>query len=67
MGLTYSFTFGADASVMAAELECFLKSVEADAKHMGFDPTLVFRATNIQTVPGVTEVAVPSATENRAF
>ena len=45
MGLTYSFTFSADASVTAAELERFLKSVEADAKRMGFDPTLVFRAT----------------------
>lgn len=45
MGLTYSFTFKAAASVSAAKLERFLKSVEADAKQMGFDPTLVFRAT----------------------
>lgn len=45
MGLTYSFTFSAAASVTAAELERFLTSVEADAKCLGFDPTLVFRAT----------------------
>jgi hypothetical protein len=45
MGLTYSFTFSAAASVTAAELERFLKSVEADAKRMGFGPTLVLGAT----------------------
>jgi hypothetical protein len=45
MGLTYSFTFSAAANLAAAELERFLKSVEADAKKMGFGPTLVFGAT----------------------
>lgn len=45
MGLTYSFTFSAAAARSAAELETFLKSVEDDARGLGFDPTLVFRAT----------------------
>ena len=43
MGLTYSFTFSA-AARSAAEREAFLRSVDAEAKRMGFDPTLVFRA-----------------------
>ena len=45
MGLTYAFTFHASANVTAAELQDFLKSVEADAQRMGFSPTLVFTAT----------------------
>lgn len=45
MGLSYSFTFTAAAARSAADLEHFLKSVEADAKKMGFEPTHVFVAT----------------------
>lgn len=45
MGLTYTFTFTASASVTGAKLRGFLKSVEADAQKMGFEPTIVFTAT----------------------
>ena len=45
MGLSYHFTFKAPATKTAAELETFLKSVEGDAKKMGFEPTLVVDAS----------------------
>lgn len=45
MGLSYYFTLSAPASKKPAELELFLKSVEAQAKEMGFIPTLVLNAT----------------------
>jgi hypothetical protein len=45
MGLTYRFTFTAPATTTAAELEKFLKSVESDAKELGFKPTQLFQAT----------------------
>ena len=44
MGLSYHFTLAAPATKTAVELEIFLKGVEADAKAMGFAPTLVVNA-----------------------
>lgn len=44
MGLSYHFTLSAPASVSAEDLLAFLKSVEADAKQMGFRPTMVLNA-----------------------
>lgn len=41
MSLTYRYSFSAPADKSAEELEAFLKSVEADAKAMGFSPTIV--------------------------
>jgi hypothetical protein len=45
MGLSYYFTFSAAATVPVEELMTFLKSVEANAKRMGFKPTLLLNAT----------------------
>ena len=45
MGLTYKFTFMAPATTTAADLEKFLKTVESDARAMGFKPTELFQAT----------------------
>ena len=44
MSLSYYFTFSAPATVSAEKLVRFAKSVEADAKKMGFEPTLVLDA-----------------------
>ncbi len=44
MALSYHFTFSAPATVSAGELAAFLKSVEQDAKKMGFHPTMVLNA-----------------------
>lgn len=44
MGLSYHFRITAPAERSAEELERFLKSVEASAKEMGFDPTMVLDA-----------------------
>ncbi len=44
MGLSYHFDFSAPAAVDAGTLVTFLKSVEKDAKAMGFDPTMVLDA-----------------------
>ena len=44
MGLSYHYTLSAPASVRAEELFAFLKSVELDAKKMGFQPTMVLDA-----------------------
>ena len=44
MGLSYHFTFSVAASVGARDLVVFLKSVEADAKGIGFHPTMVLDA-----------------------
>ena len=44
MGLNFSFKLSAAQTVTAAELKRFLKSVETDAKTMGFEPTDVFVA-----------------------
>jgi len=41
MGLSYHFTLSAPASVGAKELVAFLKTVQADAQKLGFQPTLV--------------------------
>lgn len=45
MGLSYCFTFSAPATKKAEELLAFLKSVEADAKKSGFEPTMVLDAS----------------------
>ncbi len=45
MGFSYHFTLSAAANVSAEELVEFLKSVERDARKMGFDPTAVVNAT----------------------
>jgi hypothetical protein len=45
MGLSYKFTFTAPATTTAADLEKFLKTVESDARAMGFKPTELFQAT----------------------
>jgi hypothetical protein len=45
MGLSYHFCFSAPARTKAGELEAFLKSVETDAKALGFNPTLVLNAS----------------------
>ena len=44
MGLRYHFKFSAPLSIPAEDLEQFLKSVEADARELGFHPTLVINA-----------------------
>lgn len=44
MGLSYHFSFSAPARTKPGDLENFLKSVEAEAKEMGFNPTLVLNA-----------------------
>ncbi len=44
MSLSYHFSFSAPSSTSASELEKFLRSVEAEAKKMGFTPTLVLNA-----------------------
>jgi hypothetical protein len=44
MSLSYYFTFSAPATVLAGELVSFAKSVEAEAKEMEFEPTLVLDA-----------------------
>ena len=44
MSLSYHFTLAAPATASAADLEAFLRTVEADAKKMGFEPTLVLDA-----------------------
>jgi len=44
MGLTYHYKFRASAARRADELERFLKTVELQAKEMGFDPTMVLKA-----------------------
>jgi hypothetical protein len=44
MGLSYHYKFSAPKSVPAAELESFVKQVEAEAKRIGFKPTTVFNA-----------------------
>ena len=44
MSLSYYFTFSAPATVKAAKLLEFLKTVEAEAKQMGFRPTMVLDA-----------------------
>ena len=44
MSLSYYFTFSAPATVKAAKLLEFLKTVEAEAKQMGFSPTMVLNA-----------------------
>lgn len=41
MGLSYHFTLSAEAKVTAEKLTEFLKSVETDARKMGFHPTMV--------------------------
>lgn len=43
-GMRYHFSFSAPASVTSEELEHFLKSVEQEARQMGFFPTLVLNA-----------------------
>jgi hypothetical protein len=45
MGLSYHFSFTAPARRKPGDLEIFLKSVEAEAREMGFNPTLVLSAT----------------------
>lgn len=45
MGLSYHFSFTAPARTKPGDLETFLKSVEAEAKEMGFGPTLVLNAS----------------------
>ncbi len=44
MGLTYHFKLSAPANRTAAELKAFLRTVELDAKHLGFNPTMVLDA-----------------------
>ncbi len=41
MGLTYHYAFKAPVATTAATLEAFLRGVEAEAKSMGFGPTVV--------------------------
>ena len=41
MSLTYRYTFAASAKTSAEELEAFLKTVETEAKALGFNPTIV--------------------------
>jgi hypothetical protein len=45
MGLSYHFSFSAPAKTKPADLETFLKTVEGEAKKLGFNPTLVLNAT----------------------
>jgi hypothetical protein len=44
MALSFHFSFAAPATKSAAELEAFLKTVEGEAKRLGFNPTLVLNA-----------------------
>ena len=44
MGLSYHYKFSAPKSVTSAELERFVKKVEAEAKRMGLEPTIVINA-----------------------
>lgn len=44
MGLSYHYKFSAPKTVAEAELESFVKKVEAEAKKMGFNPTTVVNA-----------------------
>jgi hypothetical protein len=44
MGLSFHFKFSAPATKTAVDLENFLKTVEAEAKRLGFNPTLVLNA-----------------------
>ena len=44
MSLSYHYTFSAPFTATANELLEFLESVEADAKEMGFKPTMVLEA-----------------------
>ena len=44
MGLTYHFSFKAPKSKRAEDLVAFLRSVEQEAKKMGFEPTMVLNA-----------------------
>jgi hypothetical protein len=41
MGLSYHYSFTAPAQTKPGDLETFLKTVEAEAKKMGFNPTIV--------------------------
>ncbi len=45
MGLTYHYSFRAGEDAKPEELEAFLRDVEVTAKAVGFDPTLVLRAS----------------------
>lgn len=45
MGLSYYFGFSAPAGTKPGDLEAFLKSVETDAKAMGFNPVRVLNAS----------------------
>ena len=45
MGLSYHFSFSASARTKPGDLETFLKSVETEAKALGFNPTLVLNAS----------------------
>jgi hypothetical protein len=44
MGLTYHFAFKAPESKRPEDLVSFLRSVEGEAKKMGFEPTMVLNA-----------------------
>ena len=44
MSLSFHFKFVAPAKKSASELEIFLKTVEKEAKRLGFNPTLVLKA-----------------------
>jgi hypothetical protein len=44
MGLTYHFKFKAPAKTTATKLESFLRTVEREAKRLGFGPTMVLNA-----------------------
>jgi hypothetical protein len=44
MGLSYHFSFTAPARTKTGDLEAFLKSIETEAKEMGFNPALVLNA-----------------------
>lgn len=41
MGLSYYYNFGTPKSVPASELDSFLRTVEPEAKKMGFHPTFI--------------------------
>src|ERR1039458_8116013 len=44
MALSFHFAFSAPATKPASELETFLKTVEKEARRLGFNPTLVLNA-----------------------
>src|SRR5438094_573317 len=44
MGLTYHYRFKAPGNRTAGELKAFLQDVEAEAKRLGFNPTMVLDA-----------------------